>query len=129
MIFKLFLVLVTLQVSVLLANSRLHLGSFFLCSCLSKHTRYKISVKHNKLPTHEQDCVRHQVAHNLEKLYKQHNERRYNNNYQQMRLFVLCLYFLFLVFSLHVSGLHGPIIRGIYKLLFLCYHLVHAVLC
>jgi len=27
--------------------------------------------------------------------------------------FVLCLYFLFLVFSLHVSGLHGPIIRGI----------------
>ena len=37
----------------------------------------------------------------------------YNKNYQQMRLFVLCLYFLFLVFSLHVSGLHGPIIRGI----------------
>ena len=30
-----------------------------------------------------------------------------------MRLFVLCLYFLFLVFSLRVSGLHGPIIRGI----------------
>jgi len=30
-----------------------------------------------------------------------------------MRLFVLCLYFLFLIFSLHVSGLHGPIIRGI----------------
>ena len=30
-----------------------------------------------------------------------------------MRLIVLCLYFLFLVFSLHVSGLHGPIIRGI----------------
>jgi len=30
-----------------------------------------------------------------------------------MRLFVLCLYFLFLVFSLHVSSLHGPIIRGI----------------
>jgi len=30
-----------------------------------------------------------------------------------MRLFVLRLYFLFLVFSLHVSGLHGPIIRGI----------------
>jgi len=30
-----------------------------------------------------------------------------------MRLFVLCLYFLFLVFSLHVSGLHGPIIRVI----------------
>jgi len=27
--------------------------------------------------------------------------------------FVLCLYFLFLVLSLHVSGLHGPIIRGI----------------
>ena len=53
----------------------------------------------------------------------------YNKNYQQMPLFVLCLYFLFLVFSLHVSGLHGPIIRGIYKLLFLCYHLVHAVLC
>ena len=79
-----------------------------------------------------------------------------------MRLFVLCLYFLFLVFSLYVSGLHGPIIRGIssccfyatiwfmqcfvdrlrasadwfvvvtsvyFKLLFLCYHLVHAVLC
>ena len=37
----------------------------------------------------------------------------YNKNYQQMRLFVLCLYFLFLVFSLHVSGLHGSIIRGI----------------
>jgi len=37
----------------------------------------------------------------------------YNKNYQQMRLFVLCLYFLFLVFSLHVSGLHRPIIRGI----------------
>ena len=34
----------------------------------------------------------------------------YNKNYQQMRLFVLCLYFLFLVFSLHVSGLHGSII-------------------
>ena len=30
-----------------------------------------------------------------------------------MRLFVLCLYFLFLVFSLHVSGFHEPIIRGI----------------
>ena len=30
-----------------------------------------------------------------------------------MRLFVLCLYFLFLVLSLHVSGLHGPIIMGI----------------
>ena len=30
-----------------------------------------------------------------------------------MRLFVLCLYFLFLVFSLHVSGFHGPIIRGV----------------
>ena len=30
-----------------------------------------------------------------------------------MRLFVLCLYFHFLVFSLHVSGLPGPIIRGI----------------
>ena len=30
-----------------------------------------------------------------------------------MRLFVLCLHFLFLVFSLHVSGLHGPIIRDI----------------
>ena len=37
----------------------------------------------------------------------------YNKNYQQMLLFVLCLYFLFLVLSLHVSGLHGPIIRGI----------------
>ena len=37
----------------------------------------------------------------------------YNKDYQQMRLFVLCLYFLFLVLSLHVSGLHGPIIRGI----------------
>ena len=37
----------------------------------------------------------------------------YNKNYQQMRLFVLCLYFLFLVFSLHVSGFHEPIIRGI----------------
>ena len=39
--------------------------------------------------------------------------RRYNKNYQQMRLFVLCLYFLFLVFSLHVLGFHEPIIRGI----------------
>ena len=37
----------------------------------------------------------------------------YNKDYQQIRLFVLCLYFLFLVFSLHVSGLHGPIIRGV----------------
>ena len=37
----------------------------------------------------------------------------YNKNYQQMRLFVLCLYFLFLVFSLHVSGFHEHIIRGI----------------
>ena len=37
----------------------------------------------------------------------------YNKNYQQMRIFILCLYFLFLVFSLHVSGLHGPIIRSI----------------
>jgi len=37
----------------------------------------------------------------------------YNKNYQQMRLFVLCPYFLFLAFSLHVSGLHGPIIRGV----------------
>jgi len=37
----------------------------------------------------------------------------YNKNYQQMRLFVLCLYFLFLVFSLHVLGFHEPIIRGI----------------
>jgi len=36
-----------------------------------------------------------------------------NKNYQQMRLFVLCLYFHFLVFSLHVSGFHKPIIRGI----------------
>jgi len=52
----------------------------------------------------------------------------YNKTYQQMRLFVLCLYFLFLVFSLHVSGFQEPIIRGIFKLLFLCYHLVHAVL-
>ena len=30
-----------------------------------------------------------------------------------MRLLVLCLYFLFLVFSLHVSGFHELIIRGI----------------
>ena len=30
-----------------------------------------------------------------------------------MRLFVLCLYFLFLAFSLHVLGFHEPIIRGI----------------
>ena len=37
----------------------------------------------------------------------------YNTDYQQMRLFVLCLHFLFLVFSLHVSGLHGPTIRGV----------------
>ena len=42
----------------------------------------------------------------------------YNKNYQQMQLFVLCLYFLFLVFSLHVSGLHGPIIRGISRCCF-----------
>ena len=28
-------------------------------------------------------------------------------------VFLYCLYFLFLVFSLHVSGLHWPIIRGI----------------
>jgi len=37
----------------------------------------------------------------------------YNKNYQQLRLFVLCLYLLFLVFSLHVSGFHEPIIRSI----------------
>jgi len=43
----------------------------------------------------------------------EHSVGCYNKYYQQMRLFVLCLYFLFLVFSLHVSGLHGPIIRGI----------------
>ena len=36
----------------------------------------------------------------------------YNKNYQQMRFFVLCLYFLFLVISVHVSCLHGSIIRG-----------------
>ena len=43
----------------------------------------------------------------------------YNKNYQQMRLFVLCLYFLFLVFSLHVSGLHGPIIRVFQAVVFM----------
>jgi len=42
-----------------------------------------------------------------------YRNRCYNENYQQMRLFVLCLYFLFLVFSLHVSGFHEPIVRGI----------------
>jgi len=47
------------------------------------------------------------------KLYSQYKSTHYNKNYQQMRLFVLCLYFLFLVFSLHVSGFHEPIIRGI----------------
>ena len=41
------------------------------------------------------------------------NNKCYNKNYQQMRRFVICLYFLFLVFPLHVSGFHGPIIRGI----------------
>ena len=49
----------------------------------------------------------------LQESYKTHRSMCYNKNYQQMRLFVLCLYFLFLVFSLHVSGLHGPVIRGI----------------
>ena len=50
----------------------------------------------------------------------------YNKNYQQMRLFVLCLYFLFLVTCFGPSWAHH---QGYFKLLFLCYHLVHAVLC
>jgi hypothetical protein len=30
-----------------------------------------------------------------------------------MQLFILCIYFLFLISTLHVSGSHKPIIRGI----------------
>jgi hypothetical protein len=41
----------------------------------------------------------------------------------------LCFMSLFPVFSLtlHVSGLHRPIISGYLELLFICYHLVHVV--
>ena len=37
----------------------------------------------------------------------------YNKNYQQMRLLYHVFISFFSSFSLHVSGLHGPIIRGI----------------
>ena len=58
-------------------------------------------------------CFRHHFE--ILQIWRQEQQKLlcYNKNYQQMRLFVLCLYFLFLVFSLHVSGFHEPIIKGI----------------
>ena len=53
----------------------------------------------------------------------------YNKNYQQMRLFVRCLYFLFSRLFPTCFGPSWVHHQGYFKLLFLCYHLVHAVLC
>jgi predicted membrane protein len=50
-------------------------------------------------------------------------------DYQLMQLFILCIYFLFflLIFSLHVSGSHKPIIRGISSCVLIYNHLVYVV--
>ena len=53
----------------------------------------------------------------------------YNKNYQQMRHFVLCLYFLFSRLFPTCFGPSWAHHQGYFKLLLLCYHLVHAVLC
>ena len=53
----------------------------------------------------------------------------YNKNYQHMRLFVLCPYFLFLRLFPTCFGPSWAHHQGYFKLLFLCYHLVRAVLC
>jgi hypothetical protein len=50
-------------------------------------------------------------------------------NYQQMRLFVLCLYFLFLVFYPTCFRLSQAHHQGYLRLLFICNHLVHACFC
>jgi hypothetical protein len=44
-----------------------------------------------------------------------------------MQLFILCIYFLFLISTLHVSGSHKPIIRGITSCFLVYNHLVHIV--
>jgi len=85
---------------------------------------FTIEIYHDARPYKRQIC---QVT--VHRSFQTSTCMCYNKNYQQMRLFVLCLYFLFPVFSLHVSGLHGPNHQGYFKLLLLCYHLVHAVLC
>jgi hypothetical protein len=42
--------------------------------------------------------------------------------------FILCIYFLFLLlFTLHVSGSHKPVIRGITSCFLIYNHLVHVV--
>ena len=38
-----------------------------------------------QLPTHEQDHIRYQVAHNVTRLYKQQGEKLANNSIQNMR--------------------------------------------
>ena len=61
-------------------------------------------------------------------LEKSAKEMCYNKNYQEMRLFVLSLF----PFSRLFPTCFGPSWahhQGYFKLLFLCYHLVHAVLC
>jgi 3-methyladenine DNA glycosylase AlkC len=47
-----------------------HKGKYWL-SNLALEAKAAITI----LPTHEQEQIRHQVAHNLQKLYKQHNEK------------------------------------------------------
>ena len=76
---------------------------FFFCSSFT-HVQYDSNTSWTVSDIQD---VKH-----LQGWAKKH-ELCYNKNHQKMRLFVLCLYFLFLVFSLHVSGLHGPSIRGI----------------
>ena len=76
---------------------------FFFCSSFT-HVQYDSNTSWTVSDIQD---VKH-----LQGWAKKH-ELCYNKNHQKMRLFVLCLYFLFLVFSLHVSGLHGPIIRVI----------------
>jgi hypothetical protein len=44
-----------------------------------------------------------------------------------MQLFILCIYFLFLISTLHVSGSHKPIIRGIASCFLVYNHSVHVV--
>jgi len=47
-----------------------HKGKYWL-SNLALEAKTAITI----LPTHKQEQIRHQVAHNLQKLYKQHNEK------------------------------------------------------
>jgi hypothetical protein len=44
-----------------------------------------------------------------------------------MQLCILCTYFLFLISTLHVSGSHKPIIRGISSCFLVYNHLGHVV--